>query len=31
MNVGHGGTEEDKKKVEERSEWKDTDKARRGN
>lgn len=28
MNVGHGGTEEDRKRVEERSEWKDTDKSR---
>ena len=31
MNVGHGGNEEDAKKIEERSEWKDTDKAMRGN
>ena len=31
MNVGHGGNEEDIKKIEDRSEWKDTDKARQGN
>lgn len=31
MTVGHGGTEEDKKKIEDRSEWKDTDKSSKGN